>query len=176
MYRRKSMNLFHYLPGKKLWLTLLLLVSLVFLAACSSNGGETTGIDNMNETEHEAGDDHGHEEGDNHEHQEGEEHEHGDRIPNNGASIRILAPADGASFAVGEEVIVEIAVENFDLRADGSHWHVYVDGASWGMIMGGDTDQALRGLEAGEHQIEVYLAGGDHVELEEGASITITVQ
>ena len=44
------------------------------------------------------------------------------------------------------------------------------------MVTGGDTDQALRGVELGEHLIETYLAGGDHIELEDGDTITIVVE
>jgi hypothetical protein len=33
----------------------------------------------------------------------------------------------------------------------------------------------LRGIEPGEHKIEVHLAGGDHIELEDGDSITVFV-
>jgi hypothetical protein len=165
------MNLIHHLPIRTLRLILLLLAALVLLVACAA-GDETTGNDNpagANETDHEDGDDH--------EHVDGEEQTAAeDRVPNNGAVIRILAPADGAVFAAGEEIIVEVEVEDFELGVEGSHWHVYVDGASWGMVMGGNTDQALRGLEAGAHRIEVYLAGGDHLDLEDGDAITITVE
>lgn len=165
------MNHFHDLSGKKLW-SILLLVALVFLAACSSSNEEAAGNDNLSNTN-----EMDHAESDEHEHEDGEEQPAAeDRIPNNGASIHILAPADGAAFATGEEIVVEVEVNSFELGVDGSHWHVYVDGTSWGMVTGGDTDQALRGLESGEHQIEVYLAGGDHLELEEGDTITITVE
>lgn len=107
-----------------------------------------------------------------HEHEEDQSHE---RVPNNGASIHILSPADGATFNAGDEVTVEVKVENFTL-GEGNHWHVYVDGSSWGMVMGENTDDTLRGLEPGEHEISVYLSIDTHEELEDGDAITIVVE
>lgn len=112
------------------------------------------------------------------EHMEEGEHEHTEveRIPNEGATIHILVPDDGSSFAEGEDIVVEVEVENFALGEDGNHWHIYIDGTSWGMVTGGDTDQALRGVEPGERLIETYLAGGDHIELEDGDAIMVVVE
>lgn len=168
---------------KNLLLSLFLIFSLLLFAACSSDSGST----NENEAEPTAEEMEEMEEGEHEEHdmeemEEGEEHEmdheHSeDRIPNpDGAAITILSPDDGATFAVGEEILVEVQVDNFVLGEDDNHWHVYVDGSSWGMVMGGNTSQSLNGVEAGEHEIEVYLAGGDHIEFEEGGSIHVTVE
>jgi hypothetical protein len=121
--------------------------------------------------EHSAEEEHSEEEG--HEHSEGEEH--GDRLPNEGAVIRIVSPADGATIA-GTEVEVTIAVENFELGEDGRHWHIYVDGEAMGMVGGGDTTYVLRALEPGEHTIEAYMGLGTHEELEHGASVTVTLE
>jgi hypothetical protein len=155
---------------KNLLLSLFLVFSLVLFAACSSDSTSNTNTE----------EEHSIEEGnDNMEDSEHGEHEHddGERIPNpDGAAISILSPADGATFADGDEVIVEVQVENFALGENDNHWHVYVDGTSWGMVMGGNTSESLRGLELGEHQIEVYIAGGDHIEFEDGSSIHITVE
>lgn len=121
-----------------------------------------------------------------HDQMESDEHGHGDddhghsdgaveRVPNNGAVIRITSPADGATFSAGEQVIVEVEFENFTPGEDGNHWHVYVDGASWGMVMGGNVDQPLTGLEPGEHEISVFMSIETHEEMEDGDAITITV-
>lgn len=153
---------------KKLLLTLFMVFSLALFAACTADSNSN----NTEESEHT-------EEEDEHEHTEEEgEHDHSEgRIPNpDGAGITILSPADGATFAEGDEVIVEIQVDNFALGEDGNHWHVYVDGSSWGMVMGGNTSESLRGIEPGEHEIAVYIAGGDHIEFEEGDAIHITVE
>lgn len=168
---------------------ILLLVILIFLlsftlAACNaaannsgvepaaSNGTENTeDIEDMDH-EHEDDADHEHEDDADHEH----EHENMERIDNAGAVIRITSPADGSTFGSDEDVIVEIEVENFTLGEDGSHWHIYIDGASWGMVSGQATSQVLRGVDPGEHELAVYLAGGDHIELADGDAITITIE
>ena len=108
--------------------------------------------------------------------EEGEHDEEAERIPNDGAVIRILSPADGATFESGEDIRVEIEVENFALGEDGSHWNVYVDGEEWAEIEGGDTTYALRGLEPGEHEISVFLSLGTHEQLEDGDSVTIVIE
>jgi hypothetical protein len=72
-------------------------------------------------------------------------------------------------------VIVEVATENFPLGENNNHWHVYVNGASWGMIMGGNGDYPLSGLEPGTHEIAVYMSIATHEEYATGDSITITV-
>lgn len=151
---------------KNLLLTLFLIVSLALLAACGSDSSSNanTNTEDGEEMEHEE-EEHG-------------EHEHDEeRIPNpDGAAITLLAPEDGATFAEGDEVIVEVQVENFALGENDNHWHVYVDGTSWGMVMGGNTSESLRGLEPGEHEIEAYIAGGDHIEFQDGDSVHITVE
>lgn len=153
--------------NKNLLFSLFLLFSLLLFAACSAdsttNSNTEEGDPTMEEGEHDM------EEG---------EHEHSDeRIANpEGAAISLLSPADGATYAEGDEVIVEVQVDNFALGEDGNHWHVYINGTSWGMVTGGNTSQSLRGLEPGEHVIDVYIAGGDHIEFEEGDSIHIAVE
>ena len=147
---------------RNLLLSLFMVFSLLLFAACSgdSDNSNTEEEHGMEEGEHEA------------------DHEHDDeRIANpDGAAITILSPDDDATFAEGDEIIVEVQVDNFALGENDNHWHVYVDGASWGMVMGGNTSQALNGVEPGEHLIEAYIAGGDHIEFEDGSSIHITVE
>ena len=114
-----------------------------------------------------------------HDHEEGmDEHGRGDivMIPNDGASIFITAPGGNATFSTDEDVLVEVSVENFTLGEEGNHWHVYVDDVSYGMVMGGRLEQALRGLEPGEHTISVFLSNGGHEELMEGDAIVIQVE
>lgn len=108
------------------------------------------------------------------------DHEHDSgadaRVPNNGVVVTLLSPADGATFKTGEDIVVEIEVENFDLSAEGNHWHLYVDGSVFTMVEQGGTKTVVHGLEAGEHEIAVYLGLPTHEELEEGATATITVE
>lgn len=165
------MNLKKYLEGRTLFVCLLIML---LAAACTtSTSGEssaTDATDNMEEMEHDEDADHD----DDHDHEESEEHEH-ERVPNNGAAVRILFPADGAVFQVGDEIPVEVELENFEL-SEGNHWHIFIDGSSWGMVMGGNTDEVVRGLEAGDHELSVFLSNEDHEELEDGDAIMIVVE
>jgi ABC-type Zn2+ transport system substrate-binding protein/surface adhesin len=161
-----------HLPKLTMTLALLLLLSLA--AGCSGSGGdEPAAEDNDSQAEdHDEEEDDDHDEGEEHD----EEEEHG-RLPNeNGAAIHIIAPADGDVFQSGDQIIVEVEMENFDTSQEGYHWHVYVNGSSWGMIVGGNTDAPLTGVEPGEHEISVYLGLPSHEEYEDGDSIHVTVE
>lgn len=156
--------------SSKLLISILLILIIAAFYACSSTETEpNTESGEMEAMEHEEGDEHTEEE---HE----EEHMKEERIPNEGASIVIISPDSGSTFGTGEEVTVEVEVQQFALGEDGNHWHVYVDGTSWGMVVGGRTTETLRGLDPGAHQIEVYLTDGSHAELEDGDSIGITLE
>jgi hypothetical protein len=155
-------------------LTLLLVLSIALLAACSSSSSDSTSEPATEEMEHEE-DMEEMEHDEDMEHEEGEM-EHGERVPNDGAVIRILSPEDEATFSEGTDIVIEVDVEGFALGEDGQHWHVYVDGTSWLMVVGGDTSDVLRGIEPGDHEVEVVLANGQHQDLEEGDTIHITVE
>jgi len=98
-----------------------------------------------------------------------------ERVPNKGAVIRVVSPPDGANFAAGDTVEVEIEFDNFEFDQDSKHWHLYVDGQSPRLIMGKSKTVSLHNLEHGQYQISVYLAVGSHTELEDGAMVTINV-
>ena len=144
----------------RFWLVLMMLVAGLFLAACSSSGDSEDSMENMDGMEE-------------------MDHEHVDepnRIPNEGgATITITSPQAGDTFNTLDQVIVEVEVENFELGGN-NHWHVYIDGTSYGMVMGGNTDQALPGLEPGEHEISVFLSIETHEEYEDGDSVMIVVE
>ena len=164
--------------NSKLLISLLLILILATAAACSSSSSDSeaeheTDSGEMEEMEHEEGDEHSEEE---HEDEHTDEHTDEERVANNGATIAIISPDSGTSFGTGEEVTVEIEVEQFALGEDGNHWHIYVDGTSWGMVVGDRTTETLRGLDSGSHKIEVYLTGGDHIELQDGDTIDVTVE
>lgn len=122
--------------------------------------------------------DHGHNdgrEGNNHENSGSNMPAHGNRIPNNGAVVHIVAPATGETFAQGDQIVVEIETENFVLGEDGNHWHLYVNGESWGMIMGANNTEVVRGLTPGEHEISVYLSIYTHEDLEDGDAVRVII-
>lgn len=153
------------------WLVLPLLAAGLFLAACGNTRGTEPAVDeepmqNMDDMDREG--------------MEGMDREYEDehnRIPNEGgATITITSPEDGTTFGTLDQVLVEVEVANFTLGENDDHWHVYVDDVSYGMVMGGNTDQALPGLEPGEHEVSVYLSLGTHEEYEEGDSVIIVVE
>ncbi len=157
----------------------MLVAALLVISGCNSSGGQEPAADEASgetDSDHEEDADHGHEDGDHEEEAHDESEPHG-RIPNeNGSTIRIITPADGDVFNHGDQIIVEVETENFDLSQEGYHWHVYVDGKSWGMVMGGNPDFPLNGVEPGEHEISAYLSIPSHEEYEDGDSVTITVE
>ena len=146
---------------RKLSTILILFLVVIFAAACSSTSN--------NDTNHE----HANNEGE-HEHDEAESH---DMIPNDGAVIRLISPAEGATFTSDEEIVVEVEVENFPLGQDenGNHWHIFVGESEYAMVVGQNTSDVIRGLEPGEYTITVNLANGDHQDLEDGDSVTVTI-
>lgn len=145
---------------KKLTLvTVIFLLAAFSLAACQPAATEAPAEEHTMEHDH--------------------EHDSGSdtaRVPNNGAVVRLVSPADGSTFKPGEDIVVEIEVENFDLNAEGNHWHFYVDGSVFTMVEQGATKTVVHGLEAGEHEFSVYLGLPSHEELEEGAIAMITIE
>lgn len=148
----------------RFWLVLSLLLAGLFLVACTSSEDSMDEMDHSDMEEMDDEHDHDHEETPN-------------RIPNEGgASITITSPQEGDTFNTLDQIIVEVDVENFVLGEDGNHWHVYVNGVSFGMVMGGNTDQPLPGLEPGEHEISVFMSIDSHEEYEDGDSVTVIVE
>ena len=140
---------------RKQWLSILLVLILAaaFTVGCTSKSTD--------ESEHEA----------EHSAEEGVE-----IVPNNGVTVRITSPADGAIFKAGEDIVVEVAFENFALGASGNHWHILVDGAEYTMVTGVATSEVLKGIQAGKHEIAVAMSNSNHQELEDGDMVMIEVQ
>jgi len=116
---------------------------------------------------------------DGHDMHSGGEHDAGEatmqKLPNDGRKIEILSPADGAVFKTEDSIVVEVATENFDVAAEGNHWHIFLNGNEVAMVYS-DTNRALRGLEPGTYELKVTMTNIDHAEYEEGDSITITIE
>ena len=99
----------------------------------------------------------------------------GERLDAGGASVRIIAPSDGATLA-GISAIVKVETTGFALGEDGNHFHLYVDGKEQGMSQGNSDTIAANDLEPGEHSIEVVLTNGLHQELNATDMITIRTE
>lgn len=135
---------------------------ILLLASCSMDSSQEEHMDHQMSEEME------------HEYVSGEMSQQ--RIANEeGVKIQIISPEPGVNFAQGEDIVIQVVIENFILDDAGSHWHVYVNGESHGMIMGQTQKHVLRGLEPGEYMISTYLANGSHQEFEDGSMIHLNV-
>lgn len=89
-----------------------------------------------------------------------------------GASIRILSPADGAHLKAGVEYPITYEVK---VGKGADHFHIYVDeksGPSMYDIKGVDT---IPGLTPGEHIISIRIVAKDHVPTGPRRSIKVIV-
>jgi putative copper resistance protein D len=94
-------------------------------------------------------------------------------LPAEGASVKILSPREGQTFA-GDEVPVQ-----FDLvegkRGEHLHIHVYVDGELMGMFT--TVRGTLTGIQPGSHAMEARVVAEDHVtELDAKDTVKFTVR
>jgi hypothetical protein len=98
-------------------------------------------------------------------------HDH-ERIPANGAAVKITAPQNGEVLN-RPLVIVRVETTNWPL-GEGKHWHLYVNGQEQGMSQGNSPALQARDLQPGENTIEAVLSNELHQEL--NATDTITVR
>jgi hypothetical protein len=100
-----------------------------------------------------------------------DEHNH-ERIPANGASVKIVSPTDGEVLD-RDNVIVRVETTNWPLGEEGHHWHLYVNGKEQGMSQGNAPALQARDLLPGDNVIEVTLSNELHQELDTTDKITI---
>lgn len=81
-------------------------------------------------------------------------------------ALSIVSPAEAAAIS-GGEVSVSVKVDNFTIKASGGanksnegHLHMKLDGGALTMVYG--DKQALSGVPAGKHTLEVELVNNDH--------------
>jgi hypothetical protein len=99
-----------------------------------------------------------------------DDHNH-ERIPANGATVKIIAPQDGDALE-RDNVIVRVETTNWPL-GEGKHWHLYVNGKEQGMSQGNAPALQARDLQPGANVIEVMLSNELHQELDTMDRITI---
>lgn len=95
------------------------------------------------------------------------------------ASLRIVAPEDGATVPASEPVTVEVELTGGTLSVETEsedpnlgHYHVFVDGDLVAMPV---SDVVEVELEPGEHEIEVEFTQADHTSYDPPVSDTVTV-
>lgn len=157
-YKKKDFeHMNHYKSIHKIIFTLL--VTLI-ASSCGIQNNEPNNHNHANENSH------SHEENDSHEES---------RSPNNGSTVILISPIEGQIFESGEHITIAIEVNNFELSVNEGHWHLYIDGESEGMVTHGKTEVIIKELPEGKHTISAFLTQFTHVELEKGATVTITV-
>jgi hypothetical protein len=87
-------------------------------------------------------------------------------------TITFTSPADG-DVIYGDQAIVSIQTDNFDLNVEGRHWHLWVDGTLMGMVY---QDSAIIDLTPGTHVLCASIGNTDHADLGIPAGLTLTVQ
>jgi hypothetical protein len=92
--------------------------------------------------------------------EDGHNHE---RIPANGAAVKIISPEHNAVLD-RDNVIVRVETTNWPL-GEGKHWHLYVNGKEQGMSQGNAPALQARDLQPGDNVIEVTLSNELHQEL-----------
>ena len=101
--------------------------------------------------------------------EDGHNHE---RIPANGAAVKIIAPQHNAVLD-RDNVIVRVETTNWPLGEEGHHWHLYVNGKEQGMSQGNAPALQARDLQPGDNLIEVTLSNELHQELNTTDMITV---
>ena len=99
-------------------------------------------------------------------------HDHGERLPANGASVKIISPLHNAVLD-RDTVIVRVETMNWPLGEEGHHWHLYVNGKEQGMSQGNSPALQARDLQPGQNIIEATLSNELHQELDAIDRITI---
>ncbi|NJN83610.1 MAG: copper chaperone PCu(A)C [Caldilineaceae bacterium] len=93
-------------------------------------------------------------------------------IPNDGATIRIVTPADGET--VNMMLAIQVETEGFDLMAEGNHWHLYIDDELVEKVKG-SAESSMHRLTSGQHEVRVAMSTAEHEEMADGDSISVTV-
>lgn len=86
-------------------------------------------------------------------------------------SIRIVKPL-GSDVVYGSQVSVSVETQNFELNADGQHWHIWVDGQLVMMVYG---PTALIDVAPGAHEICAIMGDANHADLGIPAGIAVSV-
>lgn len=85
-------------------------------------------------------------------------------------SIRIVQPS--ADVVYGSAVSVTIATENYDVTAEGRHWHLWVNGQLMGMTY---QPTAIIDLTPGTYTLCASLGNAEHADIGMPAGIRLTV-
>jgi hypothetical protein len=86
-------------------------------------------------------------------------------------ALRIIQPT--ADVVYGRTVTITIQASNFDIPAEGRHWHLWINGQLQGMVY---QPTAVIDLEPGMYQICASLGNTDHSDLGMPDGISLRVE
>jgi hypothetical protein len=78
----------------------------------------------------------------------------------NAPSVRIVQPTTDVVY--GSAVAIQIQTHNFDVNADGQHWHLWVNGTLTGMVY---QPNAVIDLAPGDYTICASLGNSQHADI-----------
>ncbi|MEZ4668256.1 MAG: hypothetical protein R3E39_10105 [Anaerolineae bacterium] len=86
-------------------------------------------------------------------------------------SVRIVQPAEKTIY--GSAVTIAIVTNNFDINAEGRHWHLWVDGQLNGMVY---QTTAIIDLTPGVHTLCASLGNEQHADIGTPDGVVISVE
>ncbi len=86
-------------------------------------------------------------------------------------AIRITQPT--TSVIYGDTVTIAVETTNFDITAEGNHWHLWINGQLQGMVY---QPTAIIDLAPGTYQICATMGNTNHLDIGIPAAIEITVE
>ena len=86
-------------------------------------------------------------------------------------TVQIVQPSQAVIY--GSAVTVTIVTNNFDVNAEGRHWHLWVDGQLNGMVY---QPNAIIDLAPGVHTLCASLGNTDHADIGMPDGVVITVE
>ncbi|MPZ83634.1 MAG: hypothetical protein GEV28_25880 [Actinophytocola sp.] len=103
-----------------------------------------------------------------------------------GPSVRILQPAEGDALSVPFTLVVDSSEALGTTESGNHHVHIYFDGddSAYEVIESGNGEEheigadspAMKGLEPGEHVLNISLRNADHSAAGAEAEITVNVE
>ena len=86
-------------------------------------------------------------------------------------TVRLVQPTTDTVY--GSTVTIQIQTNNYDVNANGQHWHLWVDGTLTGMVY---QPTAIIDLTPGTHTVCVSLGNSQHADIGMPDGIRLTVK
>ncbi len=86
-------------------------------------------------------------------------------------SIKLVAPTDPVVY--GSTVTFQVQTTNFDINANGDHWHLWMNGQLTGMVY---QPTAIIDMNPGTYEVCATLGDANHVDIGTPAVMFLTVK